>query len=223
VKSLLKSLLPAGLHPRRILSGLCRGLVLELDLSRDAQMWLGAYEREIHPALRRLAAAAAAFVDIGAGAGELSLWFATCHPGRPVHAYEPDPDQRSLQQRNLKNNFTAPPPHVHIHDGFIDASPGGRPLDDITARLPTPTLVKIDTEGAEARILQSGPRLLQNRAARFLIETHSRELEESCLRLLHSAGYQTSIIPQAPWRRWLPELRPLEHNRWLAALPTPLP
>jgi hypothetical protein len=52
---------------------------------------------------------------------------------------------------------------------------------------------------------------------RWIIETHSLDLENGCIELLRSAGFQTRVIPNGWWRVFIPELRPIAHNRWLAA------
>ncbi len=223
MKKWIKSFLPGGRRPHRVLSGLCRGLQLDLDPACESQLWAGLYEKETHDSLAAMAGQAQAFVDIGAGFGDLSVWFACRHPGRPVLAAEPDPEARSRMVHNFSLNFPQLPSSIRITDQFIDNQPGTLSLDEATHPLPDPVLVKIDTEGAELRILQSGSACLQKKSARFLIETHSLELEKSCQALLHSFGYRTRIIPPAYWRRWLPEHRPPAHNQWLVATPDKFP
>ena len=44
-----------------------------------------------------------------------------------------------------------------------------------------------------------------------------RRLEQECLRILRDAGYRTIVVPNAWWRHFVPELRPLELNHWLVA------
>ncbi|MDX6766271.1 MAG: FkbM family methyltransferase [Candidatus Methylacidiphilales bacterium] len=223
MKSFVKSLLPLGQgpRPRRILSGLYRGLWLEIDPAFETQIWAGLYEMETHASLRRLAKGAHAFVDIGAGSGELSLWFAKIHPTAPVLAYEPDEACRERMKRNLFLNFPGTPPALTLSGEFIDDREGTVSLDEVARLLPAPVLIKIDTEGAEARILRSGSSILRQRKARLLIETHSLELEIESLHLLREWGYQTEVIRPAAWRRWLPEFRPPLHNQWIAATPVP--
>jgi hypothetical protein len=35
--------------------------------------------------------------------------------------------------------------------------------------------------------------------------------------MLTAQGFQLEVVPNAWWRVILPEMRPIEHNRWLAA------
>lgn len=72
-------------------------------------------------------------------------------------------------------------------------------------------------EGAEVDVLAGAQALLMERGVSWLIETHSQMLEEQCIDCLANAGYETHIIPNAWWRKILPERRPLAHNRWLFA------
>jgi hypothetical protein len=58
---------------------------------------------------------------------------------------------------------------------------------------------------------------LESPGVRWLIETHSLDLERGCIELLAGHGYVTRIIPNAWWRIAVPEQRHGEINRWLAA------
>jgi hypothetical protein len=70
--------------------------------------------------------------------------------------------------------------------------------------------------GCEIDVLRSGRQLLRSSNVRWLIETHSPDLESECLRFLTDFGYQTQMIPNAWWRCFVPEER-TKHNRWLVA------
>ena len=78
----------------------------------------------------------------------------------------------------------------------------------------------MDVEGEEINILQGAVRLLESSQTRWIIETHSRQLEEDCISILKQAGFTTTIIPNAWWRIFVPEFRNLPHNRWLTAVKT---
>ena|SRR2546428_2661464 len=90
---------------------------------------------------------------------------------------------------------------------------------DLIRDLPRPILLKVDIDGGEANLLESaeGCKYLQD--LRWVIETHSKELEGQCIHWLRFHGYDTRIIRNAFWRCILPEQRPLAHNRWLVAGP----
>jgi hypothetical protein len=77
--------------------------------------------------------------------------------------------------------------------------------------------VKIDVDGGECDILDGASALLQAARVRWLVETHSVALEERCATMLRNAGYRVRIVPNAAWRLFLPEQRPIEQNRWLVA------
>ena len=80
-----------------------------------------------------------------------------------------------------------------------------------------PLLQKMDVDGAEQQILNGAKAINALSDVRWLIETHSGRLELHCDRILRDADFRTTIIPNAPWRIFLPELRPIDHNRWMAA------
>jgi hypothetical protein len=62
-------------------------------------------------------------------------------------------------------------------------------------------------------------KLLRNHRPLLLIETHSLALETACARFLDELHYSVIVIPNAWWRKFIPELRPTDHNRWLWAEP----
>ena len=53
-----------------------------------------------------------------------------------------------------------------------------------------------------------------------MVETHSAELEVACARFLSEHNQDVRVIKNAWWRTLYPELRPIEHNRWLFGLPS---
>jgi hypothetical protein len=193
--------------------GITRGLWVESDLHGPVYFPLGLYEYEIHGWLRRLAGDGVAY-DVGAASGVQALAVAKV-TGQPVYAFERDP--ASLQ--SLTAHIAANPqfPIVPV-EMWVGASTTGDTvaLDDwvyVQGR-PAPALIKIDVEGAEMVVLQGADRILRELRPNLLIETHSPELEESCIELLRSHGYTSVVIPR---RRWLQEDRPSKHNQWLAA------
>lgn len=83
--------------------------------------------------------------------------------------------------------------------------------------LPEPILFKIDVDGGEEAILSTLATIVRRKRCLFLVETHSRELDATCGTILSDAGYSVNQIPQAWWRRFYRENRPLEFNQWLTA------
>ncbi len=207
-----------GTSPRTILTGAFRGLRLELDLRFETQVWLGLAEREVHKALRRLSKGIRTAFDIGAAAGEYALYFLRRTQAEKVFAFEPLDDFQQRMRRNLALNQMENNPRLVLSGQFVTGNPAtGCVLDSLLDDIASPTLVKMDVDGAEVDILEGASKLLRQPDTRWLIETHSVELEQRCVQLLQSAGYTTRIIPNAWWRWLVPEQRNPEHNRWLIA------
>jgi hypothetical protein len=77
-----------------------------------------------------------------------------------------------------------------------------------------PDFIKIDIEGGEVDALHSAERILRERHPSLLVEVHSEELERQAGAMLVGLGYRPLVVSQ---RRFLPDRRPTEHNRWLVA------
>src|SRR5205085_7842471 len=92
-------------------------------------------------------------------------------------------------------------------------------LDSFAGRIVPPCLVKVDIDGGEFLLLKGAERLLKSGGIRWIIEVHSRALQENCLEILRKANYQVVVVPNARWRYFLPELRPVELNDWIVAIP----
>ena len=80
----------------------------------------------------------------------------------------------------------------------------------------------MDIDGGEEKALRGGIEALSKTPMYLLIETHSPELEQSCMNVLTDHGYAVSLIKNAWWRHFIPEERPAPrhgvlHNRWFFA------
>lgn len=220
ILSRLKSiLLPSGHKPRRVLGGLNKGIVMNLDLRHDLQRQFGVYEWEIAHLIRRCGGSIRSAIDVGAGDGYYTLYFLMKTSAAVVLAFEPSETSRERILSNLCLNGLE-------HDARLVLSPqavgpdnanGSVSLDSIANAVQTPCLVKVDVEGSEAAVLEGAPALLADHLVSWLIETHSSQLERQCADLLGDAGHQTVIVPNAWWRAVMPERRLLVHNRWLYA------
>jgi precorrin-6B methylase 2 len=221
LKRWLKSFLPAGRHPRRPVTGLFRDLRLHLDLASETLIWLGVYERETYPHIRRFAAQSGSCIDIGAGKGELVCWWLREYPAKPVIAVEPNLGEVEVLQQNVAANVHTAASTLVIWPGYAGPGPTDRhrELASLCAALPDPIFIKLDIDGGEAALLENATDFLRSRSTRLLIEVHSVALEEACIARLQQCNYQVEIINPAPWRRWLKEHRPIAHNRWLVAEP----
>jgi hypothetical protein len=77
--------------------------------------------------------------------------------------------------------------------------------------------LKVDVDGAEMLVLEGARKVLSQGDVDVLVETHSAALERQCIEFLSHCRYRCAVIPNAWWRRLIPEQRPIEHNRWLWA------
>jgi predicted RNA methylase len=205
--------------PRRILAGPFRDIVMGLSLQSQTQVYLGLFEKEIHPWLYRLSKGIATAIDIGAAHGEYTLYFLTRTKATKVFAFEPDVSSFQYLRANLRLNALDQSPRLEISAKLLGASDTQQEvqLDSLATGLQTPCFIKMDVDGAEGEVLKGARAINAFSDVRWLIETHSSELESICERMLTAAGFQTRIIPNAAWRVFIPERRPIEHNRWLAA------
>ena len=219
--SRLKGLVaPAGIAPRAIKGGLLKGVRMHLDLASQTQMYLGLWEREIQGWSRRLCAGIRTALDVGAAPGDYTLYCLMKTPAEQVFAFDPSVKgcaslnaNIALNPGNLAQRLIVTHKLVGTRDNETECS-----LDSFLSRVKSPCFTKIDVEGAEANVLKGATGLLKLPAARWLIETHSLEQENECIDILRQNDYLTHIIPNAWWRCILPELRPIEHNRWLVAV-----
>lgn len=75
----------------------------------------------------------------------------------------------------------------------------GLTLDAYVREHPLPTLIKMDIEGAEVLALRGGAELLRDsNRPRFLVSTHSPELERQVKGIFRSAGYAVSNLAGLP-------------------------
>ena len=191
---------------------------MNLDLRDQTQLYLGLFERETYPWLIRLSRRIRTAVDIGAAEGEYTLFFLTKTKATEVYAFEPDANCLRILNENLELNNMAQSQRLEMSTKFVGDSEDGQQirLDSLVGSIHSPCLIKMDVDGAEEYILRGAKMLNALPDIRWLIETHSQQLETACERILSLAGFHIRIIRNAPWRVTIPELRPIPHNRWLA-------
>jgi precorrin-6B methylase 2 len=211
-----QALVTPGHRPMRVRAGLFRNLVLDLDPATATQVWLGLYEQETFFSIRQAARDSVWMLDIGAGSGELSIFFLRQPKCLAVHAFEPQPAALAQFRRNLALNQLSDDPQLVIHQTFAGAA--GTPLDNLHLDLDVPGFLKIDVDGAEMDVLDSATTLLTQGKPDVLVEVHSEALEAACIARLTGLGYRVKIIKNAWWRFALPEQRPTAHNRWIFAM-----
>ncbi len=218
MRGFLKSaLLGTGRSGRRIPLGLYSGLTLSLDPSCEMGLWLGTYEAETTPWLRRAGSTARSLVDVGAGYGELTVWGLKQPRMERVLAYDPKPERWPVFRENLAlNGLTGDPRLLASEDWFLGADDPAA-AERLFAELPEPVLVKIDVDGGEEIILERMRRVLFSRRLLLLVETHSPELDAACHDLLRDDGYRVHRITPAWWRCLVREQRPIGFNQWIVA------
>jgi hypothetical protein len=208
-------LVPSGAKPRSIKYGAFRGLKMNLDLRRQTQVLLGLAEREVFPFLQAFARRAVTGIDIGAAEGEYTLFFLSQPSIKRVLAFDPSEGLLADLSANLAlNGFSDDQRATLIKKYVADCQDADHcSLDSFAADLEGPCVVKIDVDGGEALVLQGAGALLDRKDVSWLIETHSADCEQ----VLKAKGLTAAVIKNAWWRKLIPELRPLAHNRWLAA------
>ena len=220
LKSKLKSwLLPSGRAPRRIRLGLLGGLTMQLDLAHQGQRWLGLQERELFGWVRRLNQNIKTAIDVGANDGVYTLYFVARSPAQKIYSFEPAAESIRDLQENLGLNGLSGDPRLELLPLKVGCTTGDgwATLDSLAPQIAFPCLVKVDIDGGEADLLRGATALLALPGVRWIIEVHSKALEQDCLRILKDAGYHVVIVPNAWWRHLLPELRPVGLNHWLVA------
>jgi precorrin-6B methylase 2 len=169
------------------------------------------YEIELNGWIRQFVSAQTAVFDIGAQYGFDSLMFARLGAYR-VLTVEAEPDLEPLIRRNIERNGLVD--RVSIEINWVgNGTEGTVTLDELASRAFMPDFIKIDIEGSEAEALRGAPEVLKN-CSRWLIETHSIEAEKECVAILSQFGF---VIDTVNPRRWLPDRRPIAHNRWVIA------
>jgi hypothetical protein len=215
---ILKRPLLAANGARRLPVGIGRGIRLEIDFAHHTGLYAGLYEVELNSSLRRLCPPGTRSFDVGAHFGYDALVFAKLSAS-DVRSFECEPPLAERMERNLALNPQLAE-RIRLSLAYVDArsdpARGRITLDD--AALDdggfVPDFVKIDVEGAEADVLRGSQWLLAEHRPALVIETHDREVELECQQVLRGHGYAPQIVDR---RRWLPDHRPIAHNRWLVA------
>ena len=218
MKQFLKKLfLPEGRQVRRVRGGLAKGMLMELDLHSQSQRYWGLDEREIMTEMKKLSLGCKSLIDVGANDGYYTMAFLKSSAERVV-ACEPGPSADVLRRNAAANGYELDQ-RFSIVSKPIGIGSEYLTITKLVEGLPQPILLKVDIEGGESDLLASSADCPSLSEMRWLIETHSPELETRCIDWLRSHAYQARIIDNARWRLLLPELRPLRHNRWLIASP----
>ena len=107
----------------------------------------------------------------------------------------------SALKRNLQLNcFSGEDVRVFQKFASSNRGPEFMRLDEVEVNRNRPGFVKIDVDGAELDVLESGSNLLTGGKMDILIETHSASLEESCIQWLSNHHFVSRVIKNAWWR-----------------------
>lgn len=221
LRQVKNAVVPKERKALRIRGGLNRGLRMNLRLRHQTQLLLGLYETETFPFFRKLQNHVASGIDVGANEGYYTLFFALRSSANNVIAFEPLEWLDEIIHGNLTLNSPDPNTAVTVIPKLVGASVTSdtTALDAYRGDIALPCFIKVDVDGPEADVLRGAEELLATNASYWLIETHSESAEDECIEILKTANYFTEIIPNARWRRILPENRHAPHNRWLYAAP----
>ena len=218
-KGAVKPVLFADEHRlRTVRFGPGRGVRAHLNRRHDLQREFGFYESELSRAYRRLIAPDAIVYDIGADDGLTTLIYAQLAPLGHVYAFEPEAHGLAAIERNLGAN-PALAPRVTVVPAAVGGGASSTSVDMFASNERPPGFVKIDVDGSELEVLEGMSETLRTSEPALIVEVHSRELERRCVALLRDADYAPFVRANAWWRSLYPEMRPIEHNRWLIAQP----
>ncbi len=201
-----------------IKAGIARGLRMYLDPQHASQVILGLAEAEIAGTFKKLARQADAFFDIGAASGYYSILYRKYNPQGNIFMFDAEESFLPIQIRNILLNSDGH--QVAQYTLFVSDETAGNHVSIDTFvqdhRLQSRKLFfKIDVDGGEEDVLKGMQATMGNCSCVFIIETHSIELEENCQGILQHQGYVVKVIPNAWWRIFIKENRPIPHNRWM--------
>ena len=191
-------------------------MLMELNLASQLQRYLGLDERELLASFNTLIPKCKSLVDIGANDGYYTLAFlkssAEC-----VVACEPGDALERLLHNVTANGYQKDGRFIIERRLVGEGEEQGVSVTALVNDLPGPILLKVDIDGGEFDLVRSAENCKRLSEIYWIMETHSKELEANCLTWFQANGYQTKVIKNAWWRTFLPEQRPLIHNRWLIA------
>jgi hypothetical protein len=217
MKKMIKNLLFGKKDVQRIRAGIGKGLFMKIDVSNKSQRIIGLDEYEIQEVFKKYSEKARYFFDIGASDGYYSLLFRKHNKEGVIFMFEAQDRFKSEISENFSlNKF---PVNYHHFSKFASdkSDENNVTIDSLFTENGERLLFKIDVDGGEEVVLKGMEKTAKNNKCLFVIETHSRELEKSCISFLKNNGYSFKIIDPTWFRLFLPEERVIAHNRWLVA------
>lgn len=216
MKALIKKLFFNTGNTHKILSGPGKGIVMNYDINNRFQHLLGSYEREIYSYLSNGMRKSNVLIDVGANDGYYVMAF--LKTGKQVIACEPGPMNKEIIKNAALNGFKEGE-HFFLEKRLVGEKKDEQyvTIEELTNGMGNALFFLIDIDGGEFELLSSCGDNFNYQNSIWLIETHSKELEDSCMSFLKERGFAVEIINNKWWRFLLPEQRPLAHNRWLYA------
>jgi FkbM family methyltransferase len=209
----------------RILTGDLRGHYLALRGTQvGAAMLLGTFERWVAETMRRHVRTGSVAYDVGASYGYHTLRLSRLvGSAGMVVALEPDPTDRAILLRNLRENaidnvtvssvalsstngqldfatFSSPGvSHIARDDTPADAkiiSVDVRQLDSLVYDdgYPPPDFIKIDVEGTELEVLRGARRALTESGPVVVCEIRKGDIWEQVMSLMQDCGYTSRVL-----------------------------
>jgi len=123
--------------------------------------------------------------DVGATTGEYALKCAK--EGAEVLAFELDKKAYSSMLKNIKaNKFEK---KIMAFNCRIDDKKNSLDKFYLSTKK-APTIMKIDIEGDEVKALKGAKRIFKKYKPKIIVETHTKKLEEKCIKILKQYGYK---------------------------------
>ncbi len=221
VKSTIKHMFlgPSGERAYDIKRGLLSGLKFRVDPDKKSMRLLGLDEREITSDVIKLSTDAKTAFDIGANDGWYSLYFTTCPNIQKVFSFDGSPVVLERMNANLdlnRDKMKVAPQIFQKLVGDRDDQEFIR-VDSFLDQIVFPCVLKIDVDGGEMDVFRGAKETLSKDGVRVVLETHSPQLETECKSFLEGLGYKCRIIDNGWYRKFFPESRVIEHNRWMIA------
>ena len=192
-----------GVHDRREVEFRLRGTGRTFRMRRCDIFTLGEIFAEQQYAIGAAVAERPTIVDAGANIGVTALWFLSRYPGARLHAFEPEPENFRLLQRNFgddpdvvlnragllgaagRSRFHLSE-HAPMHSFRSDADPEAADSIDVEAlalgdylrehAIERVDVLKLDVEGSELDVLQ-GLGDESDRVALIVGEVHERMID----------------------------------------------
>ncbi|HEV2034894.1 MAG TPA: FkbM family methyltransferase [Candidatus Dormibacteraeota bacterium] len=213
----------AGLHKLRVLGGPLRGMYISTPALTRLSFSLGIYQRDVLEVMRRHVKAGMTAYDVGAHMGYFALVLAKLvGPDGRVLAIEPDPRNLEALRTNLFangiTNVSVTPAAVadesaevlfatfpfssvsHIADSRTPSDARRITVAAITLDSfvyeegnPAPSFIKIDVEGAEARVLSGATQVLRKAAPVVIAEVWRSHWPEVA-QIMLSHGYRSFVL-----------------------------